>query len=308
MIDILMAVYNGERFLSEQIESILAQTESEWHLYICDDCSSDTSFLIASEYAMKYPNQITATKNERPSGSACANFMKLLSRSESEYVMFSDQDDFWLPNKLQLTMKKMRELESKYADSPLLVHTELEITDIELNVINSSFTKFQGLNPNKKSLNRLLCQNNITGCTVMMNRRLADLIKEASPEKMLMHDWWAGLVAAAFGKIGFVDTPTIKYRQHGGNQLGAVNNRSLNGAANIVKNRVHTKKRISAAYSQAERFYGHYLPLLDEKSRAVLEKYIDIPNHTKLVRAAKLLKNGFLKQNFMAAVGQIIFC
>lgn len=308
MIDILMAVYNGGDFLAEQIESILGQSVGGWHLYICDDGSKDKSFWIASEYAEKYPDLITVSRNEVPTGSACGNFMGMLRKSSAEYVMFSDQDDFWLPDKIKLTLKKMRELEVMYPASPILVHTELEIVDRELNVTALAFTKFQGLDPEKKSLNRLLCQNNITGCTVMMNRALADIIKDTPAEKMLMHDWWAGLAAAAFGQIGFVDTPTVKYRQHGGNQLGAVNNRSVAGAAMIVKKRLRTKKRVSVTYAQANRFYEYYRPLLNEKSRTVLEKYMDIPFHSKLGRAARLVKYGFLKQNFMTAAGQLIFC
>lgn len=303
-----MAVYNGEKYLSEQIDSILAQSAGEWHLYICDDGSSDDSFRIASEYAEKYPHRITAMKNEKPSGSACANFMVMLKGSEAEYVMFSDQDDFWHPHKIKLTFEKMQELESEYGDSPLLVHTELEIADRELNVISPSFTKFQGLDPGKRSLNRLLCQNNITGCTVMINRALANIIRDAPPEKMLMHDWWAGLAAAAFGHIGFVETPTIKYRQHGGNQVGAVRNGSLSGILHIISRREHTKKRLEAAYTQAESFYGFYRQRLDAQSRDILEKYTDIPNNSKLMRAARLIKYGFLKQNFPAAAGQLIFC
>lgn len=308
MIDILMAVYNGGEFLSEQIDSILAQSAGEWHLYICDDGSSDDSFRIASEYGEKYPDRINAMKNEKPTGSACANFMGMLKNSEADYVMFSDQDDFWHPHKIRLTIEKMKELEGKFPDSPLLVHTELEIADRALNVISPSFTRFQGLAPRCKSLNRLLCQNNITGCTLMMNRALADIIRDAPPEKMLMHDWWAGLAAAAFGHIGFVDKPTIKYRQHGGNQLGAVNNRSLAGAGRIIRDRQRTKDRINMTYRQAEGFYEYYRSMLSEDKRHILEKYIDIPKYSKPVRAARLIKYGFLKQNFMTAAGQLIFC
>ncbi len=303
-----MAVYNGEEFLAEQIESILAQSAAGWHLYICDDGSSDSSFRIASEYAERYPDRITAMKNEKPTGSACANFMGMLKGSEADYVMFSDQDDFWHPDKIRLTFKKMQELEAEYGDSPLLVHTELEIADSKLNVTSPSFTRFQGLDPRCKSLNRLLCQNNITGCTLMMNRALADIIRDAPPEKMLMHDWWAGLAAAAFGHIGFVDVPLIKYRQHGGNQVGAVRNGSLSGILRIISRREHTKKRLEAAYIQAESFYGYYRQRLDTKSRDILEKYTGIPAHSKPVRAAELIRYGFLKQSLAAAAGQLIFC
>lgn len=308
MIDILMAVYNGGEFLSEQIESILGQSAGEWHLYICDDCSSDNSFMIASEYGEKYPELITVSRNNTPTGSACSNFMGMLRSSSAEYVMFSDQDDLWQPDKIKLTFEKMRELEAEFHGLPLLVHTELEIADRELNVISPSFTGFQGLDPGKKSLNRLLCQNNVTGCTVMINKALADIIRDAPAEKMLMHDWWAGLAAAAFGQIGFVDTPTVKYRQHGGNQVGAVNNRSIAGVVKIVRNRQHTKERIDMTYRQAKSFYEYYKPMLGEEARHILEAYIHTPSCSKLVRAARLVRYGFLKQNFMTAAGQLIFC
>ncbi len=303
-----MAVYNGEKYLSQQIDSILAQSSRDWHLYICDDGSSDHSYDIVLDYAQRYPERITAQKNETPSGSACANFMGMLKKSEAEYVMFSDQDDFWLPDKVRLTFDKMKQMEQVYGDCPLLVHTEMEIVDSELNQISLSFTRFQGLNPKCNTLNRLLCQNNVTGCTVMINRSLADLVKDAPAEDMLMHDWWIALTAAAFGQIGFVGKPLNRYRQHGNNRLGAVDNRSLKGVMRIVWKRRHTKRRIRVSYIHAKNFYEYFKPRLDYKSRDILEIYIDIPSHFKITRVAKLMKHSFLKQNFMSAVGQLIFC
>lgn len=303
-----MAVYNGEKYLSQQIDSILAQSSRDWHLYICDDGSSDCSYDIVLDYAQKYPEQITAQKNETPSGSACANFMGMLKKSEAEYVMFSDQDDFWLPDKVRLTFEKMKQMEQVYGDYPLLVHTEMEIVDSELNRISSSFIRFQGLNPKCNTLNRLLCQNNVTGCTVMINRSLADLVKNAPAEDMLMHDWWIALTAAAFGQIGFVEKPLNRYCQHGNNSLGAVDNRSFKGVAKIVGERQRTKKRIDVTYTQAKYFYEHFKSRLDCKNRDILEIYIDIPSHFKITRVAKLVKHSFLKQNFMAAAGQLLFC
>lgn len=308
MTDILMAVYNGEEYLAEQIESILAQSSRDWRLYICDDCSADSSLAIASEYAEKYPEYISVMQNETPSGSACANFMGMLRRSQADYVMFSDQDDVWLPHKLASTMEEMKRLEGRFPDSPLLVHTELEVADRDMNVTSPSFTRFQGLEPRFQSLSRLVCQNNITGCTMLINRRLADIVRDAPTHEMLMHDWWIGMAAAAFGHIGFVEKPLIKYRQHGGNQLGAVNNRSISGIMRIVRERVGTQRRISATYRQAEAFLGFYGDMLSEENRRLLRIYTDIPHHAKPIRAARLIRYGFLKQNFITAAGQLIFC
>lgn len=308
MIDILMAVYNGEKYLSQQIDSILAQSSRDWHLYICDDGSADRSYDIVLDYAQRYPEQITAQKNETPSGSACANFMGMLKKSKAEYVMFSDQDDFWLPDKVRLTFEKMKQMEQVYGDCPLLVHTEMEIVDSELNRISPSFTRFQGLNPKCNTLNRLLCQNNVTGCTVMINRRLADLVKDAPAEDMLMHDWWIALAAAAFGQIGFVDKPLNQYRQHGGNQLGAVNNRSALGIRGILHDKGKTKTRIDITYQQGRNFLNYYADKLPYDKKGILEKYINISQKGKISRIYRLISHGFLKQSFMASVGQLMFC
>lgn len=308
MVDILMAVYNGEKYVAEQIDSVLAQSETDWHLFICDDMSKDRSFEIISGYGEKYPDKITVRRSTSPTGSAQANFMSMLPLARSEYIMFSDQDDFWEKDKIRLTLAKMRELEAEHGDIPLLVHTELAIADSELNITHSRFTEFQGLDPKANTLNRLAVQNNVTGCTVMINRPLLELVRDIDPKNMLMHDWWFAMAAAAFGKIGFVDTPTIRYRQHGNNQLGAVNNRSLAGAAKIVSQRMKTKKRVSITYTQAKNFLDIYRDILPSDAKKCLELYTDIPRRNKLARIFLLIRYGFLKQNFLTAAGQLVFC
>lgn len=308
MINILMAVYNGDKFLREQIESVINQGYKEWQLYICDDGSSDSSLNIAKGYEKKHPGKIVVSVNGATMRSACGNFMGMLVNSEAEYVMFCDQDDVWREDKIEVTFEKMREIEKRHPGMPVLVHTDLEIVDRDLNITAESFMKYQGLKPKYKSINRLLCQNNVTGCTMMMNRALADIVKNAPVDGMLMHDWWAGLAAAAFGAIGFVDKPTVMYRQHGGNQLGAVNNRSVRGAVRVIKSSGETKRRIFVTYEQAAKFYEYYKDILNADSREILKKYIDIPKNGKISRMIRLIKYGFLKQNFLSAAGQLIFC
>lgn len=308
MIDILLAAYNGEKFLAEQLDSILSQTEKGWRIIICDDCSSDGTFEIAQKYAERFPEKIKAVRNDTPSGSAKANFIKMMSLSEGDYIMFSDQDDLWLKDKIKVTLDRMTEAEKKHPNEPVAVHTELMIADSRLEVIHRSFTKYQGLDANMRSLNRLLAQNNVTGCTMMINRPLADLVKNISPDDMLMHDWWTAIAAAAFGRIEFVDIPTIKYRQHGNNQLGAVNNRSLSGIIKVIKERANTQKRVSMTYTQAEKFYSAYKNILPPEAEKILKIYLSIPGKNKITRAALLIKYGFLKQNPITAAGQLLFC
>lgn len=306
MIDILLALYNCEDFISEQIESIISQTNDNWRLIICDDCSVDKSYKIAAGYAARFPEKIKIYKNEKPTGSAQANFMNMLRYAESEYIMFSDHDDVWLPYKVEATFEKMRQIESD-KNLPLLVHSELLITDRNMNVIHEKFTEYQGLNPKLKTLNRLLVQNNVTGCTVMINRKMLEIIKNIPSEKMLMHDWWFALAASAFGEIAFIETPLIKYRQHTGNQLGAVNNRSLKGAFRIIRDRCGTKKRVSVTFDQAKDFYECYRNMFSEQDLECIEKYLKIPEKNKLFRILLLLRGGYLKQSVMTALGQLIF-
>lgn len=308
MIDILLAVYNGENYLAEQIESILSQTEHNWRLIIRDDCSTDHSRDIARVYSEMYPGRILSYKNDVPSGFAQANFAGLLSLAESDYVMFCDHDDVWRPEKVKLTLSAMHQMEQRYGDVPLLVHSDLEVVDRNLQTLHASFMAYQGLDPKCRSLNRLLVQNNITGCTMMINRPLLDLVRDVPASSMLMHDWWIALAAAAFGHIGYIERPLIRYRQHGDNQLGAVNNRSLRGAARIVMNRAKTKKRVSVTYTQAAKFRAYYEDSLPADARACLDTYLLIPSRSKLGRIWTLVKHRYLKQNFLTAVGQLIYC
>ena len=113
-IAILMATYNGERFLAEQIASILGQANHDWHLYIHDDGSKDNTVNILNDHAMKHPDEITVL-DYPPQGGALSNFMSLLERVEADYYMFSDQDDVWMPEKVELTLQKIREMEKTYS-------------------------------------------------------------------------------------------------------------------------------------------------------------------------------------------------
>lgn len=108
-IAILMATYNGEKYLGEQIESILAQTYKDWHLYIHDDGSKDNTVTILKEFVAKHSQQITLLEYSSQGG-ACRNFLSMLERVDAPYYMFSDQDDVWLNEKIEIEYKKIKEL------------------------------------------------------------------------------------------------------------------------------------------------------------------------------------------------------
>jgi len=217
---ILLATYNGERFLAEQLDSLMKQTYQNWKVLIHDDCSTDKTPEIIARYAKRYPDNIELLDDKKCCGGARNNFAHLLEHARGEYIMFCDQDDVWKPDKIELTMKKMAELDQTFPDEALLVHTDLEVADEQLHIINNSLWHFQNLIPQQRSLNNLLIQNNITGCSVMINRKLVRFSLPI-PEGAMMHDWWIALVAASFGKIAYVDKATLLYRQHINNDTGA---------------------------------------------------------------------------------------
>ena len=247
-IDVLMAAYNGEDYLAEQLDSILRQTHSGWRLTVRYDCSTDGTFAIARGYAERHPDRIVAGQREENSGSAKQNFLEMLLETRAPYVMFADHD-VWLDDKISVTLSKMQEMERRFGvDTPLLVHTDLTVAARDLAVISRSMADSQQLDGTEERLSRLIVQNMVTGCTAMVNRPLADLVSYPF-DGILMHDWWLALIAGAFGRIGFVEVPTVLYRQHGKNVVGASDSKSVSYNVSRYLDRDGTAKRLKDSFS-----------------------------------------------------------
>ena len=138
-IDILLATYNGESYLSSQLDSIINQSCDNWKILIRDDGSKDRTLEIIEWYTKKYNNQIFLIEDEKKNLGVCGNFSELLNHSHADYAMFCDQDDIWFKNKIKITFQKMKEMENTYgSDCPILVHTDLMVVDKNLEKI--SFT------------------------------------------------------------------------------------------------------------------------------------------------------------------------
>ncbi|MBR4195984.1 MAG: glycosyltransferase family 2 protein [Synergistaceae bacterium] len=217
-IDILMASYNGERYIAEQIDSILAQTFTDWRLLIRDDGSGDNTPAIIEAYAEKYPGKIQVIHDNATCRSATRNFFELLRHAEADYVMFCDQDDYWLPYKIQITYDYMRKAESENSGRPVMVFTGLQVVDAELR----SMDQLMSLNfsENTYTFRELLPCNCAAGCTQMLNRQCYAGMG-GFHEGIRYHDWWTSLYAAAFGVVVRVPMALILYRQHGDNAVSA---------------------------------------------------------------------------------------
>jgi len=305
-VEILLATYNGAHYLQEQLDSLLAQTYANWCLLIRDDGSTDATPTILAGYQKKFPSRIKIVPNDRVNLGASGNFAALLAEAAADYLMFCDQDDVWHPDKIKRTLAEMRRLEKLHGIAiPMLVHTDLTVVDEALRSVADSLWRLQHSDPiGGKELNRLLVQNVATGCTVMINRALRDLALPVPPEAV-MHDWWLALVAAGFGEIGQVTMPTVFYRQHGANDVGArpFNVKDIVGQ---LQCRPETREIIARIQRQGAAFLDRYSDRLTPAQREMLEVYARFDSFNGLRRRWYLLKYRFFYTGIIRNVGRFV--
>lgn len=247
------------------------QSYSNWQVFIRDDGSKDRTQEIIHEYVAKDSRIIYLSEMSLENIGVKKSFLSLLLAVESDYYFFCDQDDFWLPNKVADTLNLLKEEER--GDLPVCVHTDLEIVDQSLVKIDASMIESQNLYK-EDHLKELLVQNSVTGCTTALNHSLKQLIlKQPNTEHILMHDWWIALVAATFGKVALLDVPTILYRQHGNNEVGA---QSMIAKIKSGYNLDKVLAAVVATYVQAQELVDIYSDALPAKEKAEIEFYLSI--------------------------------
>jgi hypothetical protein len=189
---------------------------------------------------------------------------------------------------------------------PLLIHSDLKAVNENLDVISNSMFEYQFLDYKRNKLNNLLVQNIVTGCTVMVNHKLIDLTRDNTPNDVIMHDWWLALVSSAFGQVIFIDKPTILYRQHGNNGVGAkyVNSLSYN-IKRIKDNKI--KKSIKNTYDQAKCFIDIFGQDLDLEKKEIIFTYLKLPTLNKSQKIISLYKYSFFKNSLLRKMGRIIY-
>jgi len=294
---ILLASYNGAAFIEQQLESIQKQSCESWHLFIRDDGSDDNTLAIIEQYAHS-DDRISIISDEQGNLGAAKNFSCLLDdvvQRGYEYVFLSDQDDVWETDKMCLQLLRMQQVEhDAHAGSPVLVYSDLALVDSKLERLHpSSFMTYQGMNNQRDDpLSVLLVQNYITGCTVLINRQLLELALPV-PYECVMHDWWLALCAASCGKISYVDTPLVKYRQHGGNEVGAVsiqkclNPWKVNWWRFWVRGRNHLQRSMEQAAMLAERVESESGPVAGDKLETIV-LYATLMSLPRLQRIKRL--------------------
>ncbi len=308
---VLIATYNGASFLREQIDSILTQTVKV-DLLIRDDNSKDETMQVLEEYERTYPN-IRIVRNVDGGGSSMKNFSVLLGLDmvdNYDYVMFADQDDVWLPFKVEKTLELMQQLEVTHGSmTPILVHTDLEVIATDGARIAPSFWQHNGFKPWCNQLSRLLIDNTVTGCTMMINKTLRNLALPV-PVEATMHDAWLTLTASVFGKIGILYLPTMQYRQHGNNVIGAIGKENFFTKARIAIQLTlfSSKRSISTRHKQqeAKAFLERFGDRCTAEQNRVLDIFIHIYSYPRLLRIIYLFQYGFYKQRVVKTLGMIL--
>ena len=303
---ILLASYNGESYIRQMIDSVLNQDYSNIQLILSDDGSTDGTEAILEQYATLYPDSVTHYRSGRRFGNAQKHFMHLLSTfHDAPYIMFCDQDDIWHPDKVRKTLALMTEVESDPA-IPVMVHTDLQVVGQDLEVISPSFCTHSGLDGNRLALNQLLVQNVVTGCTMMVNRTLAELsCRLTDMDVLLMHDWWIAMVASAFGKTGFLNEATIDYRQHGKNAVGAKNVHSPSYLA--ARLRAHSMRQsLTKGADQAAAFLRTYADFLSPKQAELVSAYVATKDMGLIQRDLTFIKYDLLKSGILRKAGQLL--
>lgn len=303
---VLLAVYNGAKYLEEQVESIMHQTYQNVICYAHDDGSTDDSKELLMELKEKYPSKMIVLEYP-PTGGAKENFLSLLQGRTEPYIMFADQDDVWLPEKIEKTLAEMKKIEGN-GSIPALVFTDLEVVDKELKPIAPSCIKYLGIDPTRVKFTQLLRSHVGAGCTFMLNNALATICcQPVDPESaFFMHDKWCMMIASIFGKISFVDEATVLYRQHGDNVIGLpkapYEPESLYAKIMRNVNLVKSKEFIETKTGWTKQVRKMALELLKienlpPEKRETLSKLVTLSAKPKFYRVFFYAKNGVLPQN-----------
>lgn len=302
-VQVLLSCYNGERYIAEQLDSILGQSYPNVYILVRDDGSVDSTILVVKEYMKRYPERIQLLEGENIGVSG--SFMELLRCSDphASYYCFSDQDDIWLTHKVIAGIEQIQ-----HERQPVMICTSTQMVDTALKAIGIWPREWK----RELSFYNALFQNVAVGMTIMLNREARDLLisKAVNPQHLLMHDWWAYLVVSAFGEVLFDPEPSILYRQHDHNVVGG--NKSL--LHKLQKKATSFRKHFNRKLLifQAQHFDELYSEHLSEDKKEQLKLFLQ-PRNTlfkriSYLRRCKLYRQSWIDQRlfqFLILIGYI---
>ncbi|MBT2763299.1 glycosyltransferase family 2 protein [Paenibacillus sp. ISL-20] len=305
-VQVLLSSYNGEDYISDQLQSILKQSYPHISVLVRDDGSTDQTQALLKEYTIAHSDRIKVITGRNIG--VVSSFFELVQQSDphADYYCFCDQDDVWLEQKIERAVSM---LSSQAYHIPAMVFTSTELTDKDLNSLGT-WPKAPLKEP---SFYNALVQNIAVGATITINRAARNKFIEGNqtdPNKIIMHDWWFYLLVSGFGNVMYDKNPSILYRQHENNVVGG---------SNSLFNKLKQKYRSYIKYKgkhllikQASEFYRVYGHLMDNEKREQLELFIALRERVRekiyFLSRSKLYRQSIIEQllfRFLILVGYI---
>lgn len=275
-IDILMATYNGEKYLAKQLDSIINQSYKNWNLMIRDDNSNDRTLQILEKYE-KMDKRIRVLHDNKRNLGIVKNFEELLKNSTSEFIMFSDQDDIWLENKLEVYLKTIEKVRLKN----VLIHSDaILFSEDKTNILKETFISKKAI---RKGLENVFFNYFVQGATILISKEIKNFILPF-PKEVYLHDRYIHLMSELFFERIFIKGSLIYYRQHSNNQIGAKNT-----LKKLLSKRYFDKKD----YELIKVIYNNYSDILSNDKKKLIEEYFEITDikKTRFNRFLKLKKS-----------------
>lgn len=248
-VEILLATYNGEKYIKEQIDSLLSQTYKEFSILIGEDCSTDSTKKILENYKKQYPNKIKIINNKIQKGH-CYNFLNLLKATKGEYVFFCDQDDIWEKDKVELTLFEMGKYEIKNPKTPILIHTDQVVVNEDKEILSTSSTIYFKKIINFLSVEEIAFRGGLHGCTMLLNKEMIQLLKNIKIwecKNLSYHDWSIAIIAFMKGKIFYLEKITMRYRIH--KQNASIREHKIKEKLNLKRVKENSHKVFKQYYS-----------------------------------------------------------
>lgn len=303
-----MCTYNGERYIQEQLQSIEQNLAQDWKIIVSDDQSTDNTVKILKDFEKKNPGKMIININKAKKG-AIHNFLSSIytigvEMNDNDFIMLCDQDDVWNADKISKTMHDMREQIVLYGNTiPLLVCTDVSVVDSKMNIIHESFRKMNHYNISHLDFAHLLMENKVQGCTIMINKGMA-LMLDKLPYSAMMHDGWLAFIAAAFGRIKYIDQPTMKYRQHTANVQGSIAFRE--DIKNKLSNLGGQRQIVMNTAAQVREFIEIYGDRLSDTIKREAEAFATLPQQNFVMRRYNIIKYHMWKSGLLRNVGLMI--
>ncbi|WP_427871164.1 glycosyltransferase family 2 protein [Leucobacter luti] len=307
LVVILLATFNGAKYLKPQLASLDSQVHNNWHLVVWDDGSTDSTPELLRSFADARPGRVTILEGE-PVRSASGNFFRLLRAAPpADFYALCDQDDVWHPDKLTTMIAGLQWMGEQHPiRSPALAFSDLRVVDRDLCLLRESFMGQIKARPERASFGSLIVENLAPGCSMVFNSALLrELYEEPETRNAaIMHDWWLILLAISTGRVGYVDRALVDYRQHESNTLGTVTRAGIRFA--LTKLLKPNAPSIAGTYAQLGALLSLHQPQMHSEASKIARAFVVTEHQTKIARMIVCIRHGILKQTFPRRLYQLL--